>query len=94
MGKKTVSVNARIDPDLKLDAETILDKLGLTSSNVIAMLYKQIVLYRGIPFQLKLPEMDTHILSEDQFNEELEKGLSEVDGGKTIPTVKVFTAVK
>ena len=94
MAKKTVSVNARIDPDLKQDAEAILDKLGLTSSNIIAMLYNQIVLHRGIPFEIKLPELSAHILSEDQFNEELEKGLADVDNGNTVPTVKVFTSVK
>lgn len=91
---KTVSINARIDPDLKTEAEEILDKLGLTSSGVISLLYKQIILHRGLPFDLKLPELGTAILSDEDFKKELEKGLSDVESGNTIPTVKVFTTVK
>ena len=91
---KTISINARIDPDLKATAEEILDKLGLTSSGVISMLYKQIVLQRGLPFELKLPELDAHVLSEEQFKGEIEKGLADLGNGTTVPTVKVFTTVK
>jgi len=91
---KTVSINARIDPELKEQAELILDKLGLTSSGVISMLYKQIVLNRGLPFDLKLPELDAHVLSEEQFKSEIEKGLADLGNGTTVPTVKVFTTVK
>ena len=46
----TSPVYARIDTSLKDSAETILTKLGITPSGAIQMLYSQIVLHNGIPF--------------------------------------------
>ena len=62
MAGKTATVLARVDPELKKQAEDIMDKLGIPASLMINMLYKQIVLTRGIPFKVVLPvgtgEMD------------------------------------
>lgn len=51
----TSTVYARIDPKLKSRAEAILARLGVTPSGAIQMFYSQIVLYKGLPFDLKLP---------------------------------------
>ena len=48
-------VFARIDTNLKDNAESILSQLGITPSSAIQMLYSQIVLKKGMPFELKLP---------------------------------------
>ena len=50
----TSAVYARIDKELKENAEGILSKLGISPSSAIQMLYSQIVLRRGIPFELRL----------------------------------------
>jgi DNA-damage-inducible protein J len=52
-------VRARIDEQLKLDAEKILDTLGLSSSVAINMLFRQIVLLKGLPFAVELPNAKT-----------------------------------
>ena len=52
---KTANLYARIEPSLKEQAETILAALGIPASNAITMFYKQIILQRGIPFEMKLP---------------------------------------
>ena len=54
---KTTAVYARIDTDLKNNAEEILSKLGITPSVAIQMLYSQIILTGGFPFQPKLPDL-------------------------------------
>lgn len=51
----TSVVYARIDTDLKENAEDILRKLGISPSSAIQMLYSQIVLTRGLPLDLRLP---------------------------------------
>ena len=53
---KTATVLARIDPDLKRQAEAILDRLGIPASLLINMLYNQIVLTKGIPFRISVPD--------------------------------------
>ena len=52
----TTAVYARIDTDLKNNAEVILGKLGITPSAAIQMLYSQIVLQKGMPFRSALPD--------------------------------------
>ena len=44
---------------MKHDAEKILHKLGLNTSQAINAFYAQIVHVRGIPFELKLPNEET-----------------------------------
>ncbi|MGI9275204.1 MAG: type II toxin-antitoxin system RelB/DinJ family antitoxin [Endozoicomonas sp.] len=54
MAKET-TVRARIDEQLKEDAETVLRQLGLTTSQAINLYFSQIVLQKGLPFEVKLP---------------------------------------
>ena len=44
----------RIDTDLKNNAEGILSQLGISPSSAIQMFYSQIILKKGIPFELRL----------------------------------------
>ena len=52
---RTASVFTHVDPATKEQAEIILNQLGIPMSNAIGMFLKQIVLQRGIPFEMKLP---------------------------------------
>ena len=55
---KTATVSARIDEDVKDQAEDIMRQLGIPVSVVINTLYHQIINKNGIPFTLTLPEKD------------------------------------
>ena len=59
MSIKTASVHARIQPALKLKAEAVLEKLGISTSEAIAIFFSQIALQRGMPFDLKIPNKAT-----------------------------------
>ena len=83
----TAAVYARIDPTLKKEAEAILSELNVSPSALIQMLYSQIKLTRGIPFDVKLPgkrPVFIDDLTKEQFDEELSKGYNEVKEGKTL----------
>jgi DNA-damage-inducible protein J len=56
---KLAMVNARIEPKLKRQAEDILHKVGLTSAEAVRLFYKQICLYKGLPFEVKIPNKET-----------------------------------
>ena len=47
----TATINARIDADLKRDAENIFSQIGLSTSQAIRLFYKQRILQKGLPFQ-------------------------------------------
>jgi DNA-damage-inducible protein J len=59
MSIKTASVHARIQPALKVQAETILDKLGISTSEAIAIFFSQIALRKGLPFDVRIPNKTT-----------------------------------
>jgi len=56
---KAATVNARMEPELKNDAEAILHQIGLTSAEAIRLFYHQICLYRGLPFAARIPNDTT-----------------------------------
>jgi DNA-damage-inducible protein J len=56
---KTETVRARIEPRLKRDAEAVLKKVGLTSSEAITLFYKQVELMQGLPFPVRIPNKTT-----------------------------------
>lgn len=94
---KTANLYARIEPELKEQAEAILSALGIPVSNAINMFYKQIVLQRGIPFELKLPlerPLDMSTLSREQLHAELEKGYVDITAGRAKPAKDVFDSIR
>ena len=58
---KSANVSVRIEPEIKEEAENILEALGIPVSNAINMFYKQIILQDGIPFEMKLPRIPLEI---------------------------------
>jgi DNA-damage-inducible protein J len=52
---KDSTVSARVETDVKNEAEDILQKLGVPVSVVINSLYRQIIYRHGIPFSLTVP---------------------------------------
>lgn len=56
---KTATVRARVEPALKQQAEGVLGELGLNPTAAITMLYEQIVMRHGIPFEVLLPNAAT-----------------------------------
>lgn len=84
MAAKTANVLARVEPDVKEQAEAIMAKLGVSASTVINMLYKQIIMTRSIPFSLSIPsapiardEMDSAA-----FDAMMEAGLAQARAGQ------------
>lgn len=94
---KSANLYARIEPDVKEQAERILEALGIPASNAITMFYKQIILHHGMPFEVKLPVsrvMDLSTMTEEQLNEELEKGYADMSAGRIKDANHVFTEIR
>ena len=52
---RTATIQARIDPEIKAQAQEILNKLHISMSEAISMYLAQVALQKGIPFELKIP---------------------------------------
>jgi DNA-damage-inducible protein J len=94
---KSANLYTRIEPEIKEQAEKILSTLGIPSSSAINMFYKQIILQRGIPFELKLPKekpMDMSKMTDETMNKELEIGYADVKEGRVKTAKKVFDDIR
>lgn len=91
MAAKSANLYARIEPDVKEQAESILMALGVPASNAINMFYKQIILHNGLPFEVKLPSakpVDMSALSKEELDAEIEKGYADMLAGKSSPPIR------
>lgn len=82
----TSAVYARIDTNLKENAENILQQLGISPSSAIQMLYSQIVLTKGIPFDLHLSTRKPIAIGNmdrKQLDAELMKGIESLKSSET-----------
>lgn len=82
----TSAVYARIDTNLKENAESILSQLGISPSSAIQMLYSQIVLTKGLPLDLHLPLIKPTAvggMSRAELDTELTKGMESLKSGRT-----------
>jgi len=89
---KTTSVYTRVEPELKEQVEKVLFKLGLPMASAISLFLHQIVIHNGLPFDLKLPAnkpLDYTMMTKEQFDAEMEKGLADYYAGHTMPSVQV-----
>jgi len=56
---KNASLNIRTTEEIKKGAETVLNGLGLNISSAVNLFLKQVINYKGIPFDLRLPNQET-----------------------------------
>ena len=94
---RTANVFTRVDPDTKEQAEAILNQLGIPMSNAIGMFLKQIVMQRGIPFEMKIPAsvpVSVGSMTKGQFNAELQKGMDDITAGRVVSADVVETEMK
>ena len=52
---RTATIQARIDPKVKSEAQKILSALNISMSEAISLYLTQVALHRGIPFEVKIP---------------------------------------
>ena len=56
---KTATARVLIDPEIKKQAEDILNELGLSVSGSFELFYRQVIAQHGLPFELRVPNKKT-----------------------------------
>ena len=56
---KTEMIRARVEPELKREAEDLFSALGLSTTEAITLFYKQVTLHQGLPFAVRIPNTET-----------------------------------
>ncbi|BDR57658.1 type II toxin-antitoxin system RelB/DinJ family antitoxin [Xylocopilactobacillus apicola] len=83
--KRTESIYARVTPELKRQAEEVLNQLQIPMTTAINMFLQQVVNTNEIPFKVKTAKkpLDLNSLSKDEFNQEIQKGIDDLAEGRT-----------
>lgn len=96
MAAKTANVTARIQPNIKEQAEAILERLGIPVSVFIDMTYRQVIMRDGVPFSLdipdKLPTRDS--ITEAEFNTMMQTGLEQAKMNDSVSVDEAFNQLK
>ena len=89
---KDATVSVRVENNIKNEAETILQNLGIPVSVLINSLYRQIIYQQGIPFSMKIPSAPRALdeMSESELNFKMQKGYEEALAGMGKPAKTVF----
>lgn len=90
MASRTANVTARVEPEIKEQAEAVMAKLGLPVSTVINMLYREIILWDGLPFRPSVPPKARNEMSEEEFNARMAVGFEQAKKGMSRPADEVF----
>ena len=55
----TEMICARVEPELKSQAEAVFSELGLSATGATTLFYTQVALHRGLPFAVRIPNAET-----------------------------------
>ena len=94
---KTSNVFARVEPEIKEQAEDVLEQLGISMSNAVDMFLRQVVLQNGIPFEVKLPKSEPlsySSLTKEQFDKAIQKAIDDVNEGRVYTAEAVVEEMK
>ena len=92
MATKSANVTARVQPEIKRQAEVVLEKTGLPVSDIS---YRQIIMTGGVPYSLAVPNLPTRDSMMDvEFNTLMEKGYHQAKTGEGISVYEAFEKIR
>ena len=73
--EKTTTLNLRVNPTIKKNAEAVLKQLGIPMATAVDMFLRQVSLTGSIPFSLSLPKAPSSINADEMGTQELRSAL-------------------
>ena len=85
--EKSMTLNLRVNPTVKQQAEDVLKQLGIPMATAVDMFLRQVSLTGGIPFSVSLPKVpnaiDADAMSAKQLRAALNDGYEDMKAGRT-----------
>lgn len=92
--EKSTTLNVRVNPLIKQQAEEVLKQLGVPMATAVDMFLRQITLTRGIPFDISLPKAPASInadtMTAEQLRAELLTGYEDMKAGNVQDAAAAF----
>ncbi len=96
--EKTMTLNLRVNPAVKQNAEAVLKQLGIPMATAVDMFLRQVSLTGGIPFSLSLPKVPVSINAEEMTSQELhstlQAGYQDMQDGHVQDAKQAFVAFR
>lgn len=93
---KTANVTARIQPNIKEQAEAILDRLGIPVSVFMDMTYRQVIMRDGVPFSLDIPDklVTRDSITQAEFDTMMQTGFAQAKKNDSVSVDEAFNQLK
>ena len=96
--EKTATLNLRVNPAVKQQAEDVLRQLGIPMATAVDMYLRQISLTGGIPFPISLPKapasIDADAMTDAELHAALQAGYDDIRAGKVEDASAAFAAFR
>ena len=96
--EKTVTMNLRVNPSVKQQAEDVLKQLGIPMATAIDMYLRQISMRGGIPFAVTIANAPAQINADEMDNRAIHaaiaKGFSDLENGHVQDAHSAFAAFR
>ncbi len=96
--EKTATLNLRVNPAVKQQAENVLRQLGIPMATAVDMYLRQISLTGGIPFPISLPKAPASIeadaMTDAELHAALQVGYDDIRAGKVEDASAAFAAFR
>lgn len=93
MAAKSTNVIARVEPEIKEQAERILAEMGISTSTAINMFYRQIILSNGLPFRPSRRPLSREEMTDEEFNARMAIGLAQAMANDSSPVEEAFERI-
>ena len=84
--EKTTTLNLRVNPAVKQQAEAVLKPLGIPMATAVDMYLRQITLTGGIPFAVELPKapdsVNADLMTAAEVRAAIQEGLADIQNGR------------
>ena len=92
MATRSANVMVRVEPAIKSQAESVMEKLGLSASTAINLFYRQMIAEQALPFK---PTTHTRFkplneMTKQEFDERMAVGYAQAINGEVRPADEVF----
>lgn len=96
--EKSTTLNLRINPEIKENAEKVLSQLGVSMSSAVNMFLNQVILTESIPFPIALSQAPSRVnmdtMNQEELNTKLERSLDDALSGQTLNAKEVLQEFK
>lgn len=92
--EKTMTLNLRVSPTVKSEAEAVLKQLGVPMATAIDIYLRKIIMTKSIPFSIELPpapqQINTDYMTTEQIHAAIIDGYHDMENGNIIDAQEAF----